>query len=250
MKTLFVGQNSIHLDSVDSTNSYATRMLRQISLIDGTLFYTFDQHSGRGQRENKWEAEPHKNIALSVVLAPSFLKTDQQFLLTRITSLALADLMAEMVKNKGSVSIKWPNDIYVNEKKICGVLIENMIKGSSIQYAVIGVGINVNQERFNAAPQAVSLKNITGETYDLKTIIDSFCSYLEAYYLQLKAGKIKEINEKYLSTLYRRNVWADYFFDNASQKAMIKGVTDEGRLILELKDGTNRMVDLKEIQFL
>src|SRR3954463_7559651 len=109
MKTLFVGQNSFHIESLDSTNSYASEMLRQIAPADGTLIYTFRQLNGRGQRGNSWESEPNKNVALSLILQPRFLSPEKQFFLTKITSLAVSDVMAEMPGFSGNVRIKWPN---------------------------------------------------------------------------------------------------------------------------------------------
>src|SRR6516164_2467071 len=121
METLFIGQNSIHLESVDSTNSYASAMLRQVVLPEGTIIYSFVQTNGRGQRGNSWESEPLKNIAFSLLLYPKFLGAESHFLLTKIASLAVADLMAEILAGtlqNPTISIKWPNDIYVNGKKI------------------------------------------------------------------------------------------------------------------------------------
>jgi BirA family biotin operon repressor/biotin-[acetyl-CoA-carboxylase] ligase len=250
MKTLFIGQNSFHLHAVDSTNSYATDMLRQISLVDGTLFYTFNQLNGRGQRDNKWESEPDKNIALSVVIAPSFLSANKQFLLTQITSLALADLMAELLDKSAKVCVKWPNDIYINNKKIAGVLIENTLRDNIIQHSIIGVGINVNQETFTTTNNAVSLKQVAGKSFELMAVLEMFCKNLEAYYLQLKAVKMQEINQKYLSTLYRLNEWKNYSFDENINEGKIVGTTAEGKLIIELRDGSIRNFDLKEITFL
>ncbi len=250
MKTLFIGQKSICLKSVESTNSYATEMLRQISLLDGTLFYTFNQTNGRGQRANTWESEPHKNIALSVVLLPFFLNVNQQFLLTQITSLALADLMAEVIKEKHKVAIKWPNDIYINDKKVAGVLIENGIKNNQIQNSIIGVGLNVNQTQFSSTIVATSLQLLAGKGFDLNKLIQMFCEKLEGYYLQLKAKKFEYINQKYLSNLYQINEWKNYFFDNETQEGKIIGVSAEGKLKLELKNNTMRLFDLKEITFI
>lgn len=250
MKTLFIGQNSIHLNEVDSTNSYATAMLRQINLLDGTLFYTFSQLKGRGQRENTWEAEPDKNIAMSVVLSPSFVNVNQQFLLTQITSLALADLMAELMGQSTKIAIKWPNDIYVNNRKIAGVLIENILKQNTIQNTVIGVGINVNQLEFKSAPNATSLKMQTGKDFDLILIIEKFCEYLEAYYLKLKSGKLLELNEKYLSNLYQLNEWKNYQIDEQVKEGMIQGVSNEGKLMVMFRDNAAQQFDLKQIIFL
>src|ERR1700749_523966 len=192
MKTLFIGQNSIHLKSVDSTNSYASELLRQVKLSEGSVIYTFEQEKGRGQRGNSWESEPNKNVALSLVLYPGFLNADQQFLLIKITSLAVADLMAEMLETLGKpqqINIKWPNDIYVNTRKIAGILIENTLRESTIHSSVVGIGININQLVFTSAANAVSLAQIIDKEFELMPLIERLCEFMEARYLQLRAGK-------------------------------------------------------------
>ena len=131
MKTLFIGQNRIYVKSLASTNSYASELMRQIGVLDGTIVYSFEQEKGRGQRGNGWESDPNKNVTLSLVLYPRFLSAQDQFLLTKVTSLAIADLMAELFGFDVSsfrTQIKWPNDIYVNNKKVAGILIENYIR--------------------------------------------------------------------------------------------------------------------------
>src|SRR3569832_1308747 len=128
MKTLFIGQNAIYVKSLASTNSYASDLLRQIELSEGSLIYTFEQQKGRGQRGNSWESEPNKNVTLSLVLHPQFLEPSQQFLLTKITSLAVADLMAEIlasIQHAHRIQIKRPNEKKKGEQKNARNLIEN-----------------------------------------------------------------------------------------------------------------------------
>ena len=168
MKTLFIGQNSINLKSIDSTNSYASELLRQNAPLEGTMIYTFDQHNGRGQRGNTWYSQPNKNATLSYILYPTFLQIEKQFLLNKITCLAVADLMAEIIgHSKGltqkdkAVQIKWPNDIYVGNKKISGILIENTLRETSIRSSIVGIGININQTDFTDAINATSLALLT-----------------------------------------------------------------------------------------
>jgi BirA family biotin operon repressor/biotin-[acetyl-CoA-carboxylase] ligase len=253
MKTLFIGQNSIHLKSVDSTNSYASEMLRQISLPDGTLFYTFEQENGRGQRGNKWESEANKNVALSYVLHPSFLPITKQFLLTKIVSLAVADLMTEILKKEAipaEIRIKWPNDIYINRKKIAGILIENTLKEHTIQSAIIGIGINVNQTSFSSTLNAGSLKQICNKEFDLIQLIDLLSQKIEANYLRLKAGKLDQIHSNYLQQLYQLNEKKNYQVDEQQIEGCIIGVSETGKLQVQLNDLLIREFDLKEIGFI
>lgn len=251
MKTLFVGQNSIHVESVDSTNSYASEMLRQIELVEGSLIYTFSQLNGRGQRGNSWESEPSKNVALSLVLHPKFLSIEKQFLLTKITSLAVADLMAEMLEESISpkqISIKWPNDIYVNDQKIAGILIENTLKESSIQTSIVGIGINVNQKTFSSS-NAVSLASLSGKEFELMNVLNRLCEFFEARYLQLKSNKLESIDSAYLERLYRLNEWSNYKSMDSDFEGKVKGVSLIGKLQIEMRSGDLKEFDLKEISF-
>jgi BirA family biotin operon repressor/biotin-[acetyl-CoA-carboxylase] ligase len=254
MKTLFIGQNAIYVKSLASTNSYASELLRQMSVSEGSLIYTFEQEKGRGQRGNSWESEPNKNVTLSLVLHPSFLQPSDQFLLTKITSLAVADLMAEILgadNNSYRIHIKWPNDIYVNDKKIAGILIENYLRENTIQTSIVGLGINVNQAFFHTAPNAVSICSLTHQPTDLLYCIERFCAYFEGRYLQLKANKLQKLDEEYLRYLYRLNEWNTYTTAvKQNFEGNIKGVSAIGKLQVEVISGEVKEFDLKEIVFL
>ncbi len=252
MKTLFIGQNNLHLISVDSTNSYATEMFRQIKPIEGTLVYTFNQQKGRGQRENVWQSQANKNVALSIVLYPTFLLAEKQFLLTKIISLAVADLMTELVNVSSStnVKIKWPNDIYINNKKVAGILIENTLRENAINSSIVGIGINVNQLKFENAPNATSLKLITTKEFDLMQIVNRLCEFVEAYYLQLKANKLETIDNAYLQRLYQLNEWKNYSANSISFEGKIIGISEIGKLKMLLKSTELKEFDLKEIVFI
>jgi BirA family biotin operon repressor/biotin-[acetyl-CoA-carboxylase] ligase len=253
MKTLFVGQNSIHLKSVNSTNSYASEMLRQISLPDGTLFYSFEQENGRGQRGNKWESEANKNVALSYVLHPGFLSINKQFLLTKAVSLSVADVMTEILKKEAipaEIRIKWPNDIYVNQKKIAGILIENVLKEHTLQTSIIGIGININQTDFPTTLNACSLKSICNKEFDLNVIIELLSQKIEAYYLKLKSASLVAINTNYLNQLYQLNEKKNYQIANEIVEGKIIGVSEIGKLQLQLNDLSVKEFDLKEIIFI
>ncbi len=252
MKTLFIGQNAIHLKAVDSTNSYASELLRQNRLVEGTIIYSFEQQNGRGQRGTVWESEPNKNATLSLVLHPTFLQTDKQFLLTKIASLAIADLMSETLNfpiKTHDIKIKWPNDIYVGNKKIAGILIENTLRENILQSTIIGVGLNINQKIFNPAINATSLSMLTNKEFDLMEIIKRFCEFIEARYLQLKTNKLESINTAYLKHLYRLGEWSQYISNEKKIEGKIIGTSASGRLQMKLESGVIKEFDLKEIRF-
>jgi len=253
MKTLFIGQNLIYLESVDSTNNYANELLRKNNVPEGTIVYTFNQLKGRGQRGNLWESKPNNNISLSLVLAPSFLLADKQYLLTKITSLAVTDLLSELLHFEPkleSIKIKWPNDIFINDCKIGGILIENTIRESYLQNSVVGIGININQTEFTFSDKATSLALIAKKQFNLKIIIEKLCSYFEARYLQLKANNIKNIDLEYLQRLYRLNSWNQFVSNEQLFEGRIIGVSDSGKLEVQINSGVVKLFDLKEIKFI
>jgi len=200
--TLFIGKVFIHLPQLDSTNQYATTFLSKNNPSEGTVISTYCQENGRGQIGSKWESEPDKNISLSVILYPRFLQIQQQFLLSQIVSLGVFDFITKYIKQ--NIKVKWPNDIYVGNKKIAGILIQNTISLNQLQAAVVGIGINVNQEQFlSDAPNPTSLKLETGINFNLDELIKELCSCLEKRYLQLRSQQYHLIQQDYLNNLYR-----------------------------------------------
>ncbi|MES2592538.1 MAG: biotin--[acetyl-CoA-carboxylase] ligase [Bacteroidota bacterium] len=252
MKTLFVGQNCIHLKTIDSTNSYASELLRQNKPAEGTLIYTFEQQNGRGQRGTVWESEPNKNGAFSIILYPTFLQADKQFSLNKIISLAIADLMAELTQTADKtqqIKIKWPNDIYAGSTKIAGILIENTLRDKNIQSAVIGIGININQQSFSSSIKATSIALLTGKEIDLTLVPEKLCEYMEARYLQLKANKLEAIDSGYLQHLYQLNQWCWYKTNDQRFEGKIIGVSSLGKLQVQLRSSEITEFNLKEIEF-
>jgi BirA family biotin operon repressor/biotin-[acetyl-CoA-carboxylase] ligase len=251
MKTLFIGQNAVHLTAVDSTNSYASEMLRQMRPAEGTIVYSFEQQKGRGQRGSSWLGEANKNVAFSLILHPSFLHADEQFLLTKVASLAVSDLMAELLPVQASaIRIKWPNDIYAAGSKIAGILIENSIGNHWIQSSVIGIGLNVNQEHFNTESfRASSVKMLGGKEYDLHAVVERLCEFLEARYLQLKTNRREQLDHAYLKRLYQLDEWKFYTTNHTQFEGKIRSVSETGKLQVELHTSEIKEFDLKEIAF-
>jgi len=253
MNTLFTGQKIICLERTDSTNSYLTRLSAKKKLPEGTVIITQNQEQGRGQREAIWESDAGKNLTLSILLHPTFLKPDEQFILNKVVSLGVIEFILKhtsSLSQEWKATIKWPNDIYIGNKKVAGILIENSVSGNKLQQSIIGIGINVNQEKFSAElPNATSLKIIFGKEFDLEDNLEQLCSCIESRYLQLKANHFEKINEDYLQNLYRFDEWANFNSKGEIIKARITGITKIGKLVLGKENGEKFECDFKEVEF-
>ena len=247
-----MGQNIINLDETESTNTYAINLLKEISVTDGTLIFTHKQTKGRGQVGNTWQAESGKNLTFSLVLHPSFLPADKQFYLSKIISLAVFGMLTEFLDiSLYDIKIKWPNDILVNNKKIAGILIENILRTNYLQSSVIGVGININQLNFfGIDKQVTSLAALLKKEFDLKELLRLFCKHFEALYLSLKQGNFTKITQAYLQQLYKYNQWANYRVGNEIFSAKITQVEENGLLVLTNEQNQILKFNFKEVAFL
>lgn len=253
METLFIGQNLLFLHEVESTNTYAMNLLRNVNTIDGTVVYTDNQTKGKGQRGALWSSKIAQNITASVILKPQFLSIDNTFYLSKICALAVYDVLAEILPNgQYDIKIKWPNDILVNQKKISGILIENNFASTNIQHSVIGVGLNINQDNFDGFErEATSLKLLSNMPHSRDEVLEKVCHYLEKWYMRLKEGKLELIDKCYHDHLYEINK-ITVFMDAHLHKfnGRVKSVTKAGKLLLELEDDILKEFDIKEVKFL
>jgi len=247
---LFVGQNFVTLKQVNSTNNFLKELLSNSKpLIEGTVIMAENQFAGRGQHQNGWHAEPGKNLTFSLLLKPAFLPVSNQFDLVRAISLGVFDALCPLLGER--LKIKWPNDIYYADYKLGGMLIENLIQGNQIKNAVIGIGLNVNQEQFPAnLPNPVSVKQILQQDYDLKALLSEICRHIEGYYLNLKAGKVSFVRDAYLKRLYWLNEYRHFKTKTTTFNGTIAGVKDNGILVVKNNIGEEREFSLKEIEFL
>lgn len=248
--TLFVGQNLIKLLAVDSTNNFLKELLTKSEpLPEGTVIMAEAQFSGRGQQQNTWQAEPGKNLTVSFLLKPSFIGLNQQFFLNMAVSMAIYHTLAAYIPE--GVSVKWPNDIYYQNKKIGGVLIENTIVGQAIKHSVVGIGINVNQLVFEEqlAHKATSMFKILTKELDLLQILSALCSQIESLYLQLKSKKHTALQQNYVSKLYQLHDPAFYRQNGEVFEGTIRGVTEIGLLQVE-RNQKIELYNFKEIEFL
>ncbi|MCO6499770.1 MAG: biotin--[acetyl-CoA-carboxylase] ligase [Vicingus serpentipes] len=246
-ETLFFGKEKINLEKVDSTNTYLKQLLADSKdLIEGLVVITQQQELGRGQRGNYWQSEPNKNITFSLLIRPKISVSDQ-FMISKTISLGVVDfLIAEGIKN---VTIKWPNDIYIENTKIAGILIENVLKGSSIDAVIVGVGLNVNQLWFANLPNATSLRLINGVEFDLEETLNKLLFFIEKRYLILKKLNFFSLDKDYIKHLFRINELHNYEISNGIVQGEIVGVSQSGKLQINI-NGVVQEFDLKEVKMI
>lgn len=247
MTRLFVGQNRYNLDHVDSTNSWASRLLLENPPADGTVLWSRSQSQGRGQRGNQWHSNPLQNLTFSVIFYPRFLAVSRQFALSQVVSLAIHDFLQHKVAEP--IWIKWPNDILVDRRKIAGILLENSLKGNFLESLIAGIGLNVNQAEFLGLPHATSMKLESGVNFQLEEVLNDLCGHLEKRYLQLRAGDYAGIADAYHNVLFQKDQWSNYRVHGDVLHARIREVENSGRLLLERNNGGLVSCDLKEVEF-
>lgn len=242
------GKTLIVLNEVDSTNNYANQLVLSDAAEECTVVLARFQKTGKGQPGNSWESEPNKNLLMSMILFPGFLHGAKQFHLSKITCLTLTNVLLEYVEN---VTIKWPNDIYVNDKKIAGILIENAVKGTSIYSSVIGIGLNLNQEKFiSGAPNPVSLIQLIARHSEPELFAQKIRERFIYWYKKLKCEEYSEIDNSYIKNLYRYNTWQYFKKENEIFEAMITGIGEFGQLQLKKKSGETEEFMFKEVEYI
>jgi len=214
----------------------------------GDAVVALNQTAGRGQRGHKWDSRPGENLMFSLVLEPDFLPAARQFLLSEAVALGIADALDGFGVRAG---IKWTNDIYVGDRKICGTLIENDLGGGNLARSIVGVGINVNQTEFPEwIPNPDSLRLETGRTYRLQEVFRAVYDCIGERYGMLAAGGYGRIEEDYAARLYRRDSVHRYFIPGEGEvEGIIRGVRADGALRVEI-DGRVREFLFREIEFI
>ena len=235
MNPQYIGNHILRLDSVDSTNNYAAKLLNQTKIPFGTVIMAQYQFEGRGQRGSQWSSENAKNLTFSILIDGTQLKNIPVFLLSKCAAISIKNIIGQFTKE--NVSLKWPNDIYVDTKKIAGILIENQWKGSNIYASIIGIGINVNQIRFNNNLNATSLKLLTNQPYNIEDLLSQFCESFNRFYGLMVDGHFKIIKEEYQSSLFFLNKKCQFLIENNLEDVFIREVDDDGLIKLEKLNG-------------
>lgn len=239
----------IHLEETESTNNYIKNELLTESKEDDIIIVSTDhQTAGKGQRGNNWESEKGKNLTFSILFHPTDIEANQQFIISQFTSLAIKDTLSQYTKD---ISIKWPNDIYWKNKKICGILIENSLIDKTIASSIIGIGLNINQTEFtNKVPNPISLKQITGNDYDLDKVLYEVIDRISLYYNKIDKNGSEDIAKKYKNSLFRHDGYHTYNDGTHNFMARIKDIEPSGLLVLEMEDGSVHKYAFKEIKYI
>lgn len=245
---MIIGSHVIQYEKVSSTNTVASALLRESNPAEGTVITAAYQESGRGQAGNRWESEPGSNLLMSVILYPVTVKPVEQFVISQMISLAVHDLVS---LHTSEASIKWPNDIYVRDDKIAGILIENSIMGDVVGSTVAGIGLNVNQTVFRGgAPNPVSLALVTGFSHDLPAVTSRLYDMLDRRYKMILSGETSALSREYHQALYRSGEWHRYANSRGEFEGMIECVRPDGMLAVRRRDGMTAEYAFKEIDYI
>jgi BirA family transcriptional regulator, biotin operon repressor / biotin---[acetyl-CoA-carboxylase] ligase len=241
------GHPFIELLSIDSTNIYAMQQVHARLATPGTAYFAYEQYQGKGQRNKRWVSEQGQNLILSVVIRPPHRDPAINFPLSAATALACYDFFSLYAGDE--TAIKWPNDLYWRDRKAGGILIENAIRGGVWEFAVIGIGININQTSFDPAlPNPVSLKQITGKNFDAITLAKELCSCLGTRLDQLEKGSFMLLLEEYNQVLFGKNEDHKFRRDSENFHGRVRSVTEGGEL--EIENGDLRTFRFGEIEWI
>ena len=247
--SLFIGKTYSYLEVADSTNDRLKELIRDGKSIEGIVISAGFQTNGRGQRGAVWESGKSENILLSLLLNPGFINIGDQFILSQVVAIAIRRCIQNVIPSS-DVKIKWPNDILVNGKKIAGVLIENILDGSTIKHCIIGIGINVNQE--DLLITATSVKKENSKIYNRSDLEKQLFFEIEKSYLLLRRGDKQNIKNEYTENMFGIN--EERSFEDVKNgrffKGIINGVSNSGGLLIIDNNNNQLEFQLKEIRFL
>jgi len=238
--------NIINIKETTSTNNYAREVLKSEKGLEDCVISAYSQTEGKGQIGNSWESEAGMNITISIILHPK-LKANKQFFLSKIISIGIYDYL----KSKNiEAKIKWPNDIYYKKNKIGGILIENSLIQDNIASTICGIGLNINQDVFlSDAPNPISMKQITGLTYNIDEELILLLQFIKIRYSMLNPILINNLTINYLNNLYRLNEEHTFTSKNGALIGKITNVAEDGALIITDNNSTNHSFYFKEVKF-
>lgn len=239
----------IKLGAIDSTNSYMRQLCMDQELEDYTVVMAEHQLQGRGQRGTSWQSQKGKNLTCTVFKSVKGLMMEEAFQISMITSLAIADALKAMGLPK--VRVKWPNDILSEDKKVCGILIENIVRQKGLEASLIGIGLNVNQTNFRGLPQASSLKSILGKFIPVDEVMDQVLKQLKKKFRTLEGGQRYPVVKAYENLLYRKGKPSSFKTPQGEIfPGFIQGIDTNGAIKIKLEDDIIKSFELKEIQLM
>ncbi|MFN3756508.1 MAG: biotin--[acetyl-CoA-carboxylase] ligase [Flavobacterium sp.] len=239
----------IKLDAISSTNDFLKVLLSQQHVDNFTVISANEQTNGKGQMGATWNSEKGKNLTMTLLLKDLITQIDQMFLLNKAVAVGIINALEPHPLN--TLSIKWPNDIMAGNKKIGGVLIENIFKSNGEIFSVVGIGINVNQSDFKGLPQASSLHNLTGEHFDVNLLLNDIVTRIKQKSALLMSEQHKNIDNEYHQHLFKINTPMPFETHEGERfMGIIQKVDDLGKLWLMDESDTLRSFSIKEIKLL
>lgn len=237
-------------ESLSSTNLYAASLIETGNAMDGLVIVAQSQTEGKGQDQNRWESKAGENLTFSILTRPEFLPPARQFMLTKVVSLAVQDFVSSVISDL-PVRIKWPNDIYIGNKKVAGILISNTLMGNTISWSVIGVGLNVNQTVFvSDAPNPVSLKQLRSALFNLDFCLQNLLNYFDIRWQQLKNCENHKLDSDYQNSIYCLGEISKFIYKGSEIRAKITGTGAFGHLCLFTDAGLEIQCEQREIKML
>ncbi len=239
----------IQPEKTESTNTHLKELLKQNSLPEGSVVITHNQISGRGQPGNKWESQPGKNLTFSIVLYPDKITASKQFIISKTIAVGIISALEQKI---APIEIKWPNDLYYDNKKLGGILIENSLQGNKIAKCIVGIGININQVNFSEnLPNPVSIKKITGKHYNLTSIFEIlYQSIMEHYFQLIEEDNSTQIENAFITHLFRRTGMHKYRDAQGVFMAQFYKIGSAGHLYLRRENGDISRYAFKEVEFI
>lgn len=240
----------IHLSETDSTNTYLKELIQAgIDLPEMLLVDADYQTGGRGQRGNSWESRRGENLTFSIALRPKNVDASEQYIISQAVALAVWKTLSDMMEG---VTIKWANDIYWVDRKVCGILIECDLVGNKVGNCIIGVGLNVNQTVFESdAPNPASLAQIIGFSLEREKVLKALMENFETYMQLVEEDRKDYIRTEYKSHLYRKTGLHPFEDRNGERfEAEIADVENNGMLVLRKKDGETKKYEFKEVKWI
>lgn len=240
----------VKLNAIDSTNAYLRDLIKQTEVENATVVVADEQLNGKGQGDNKWTSKKGKNLTFSLLIRFDNLNVAHEHMLNYSISLAIYNVLRYYIPDK--LSVKWPNDILSAGKKICGVLTECVLKSANVNYAIVGIGINVNQKAFpDHLPNATSLKLILNRTIDRDELLEKILMEIQYQIIAVRKQEYKKIKTQYEAILYKKGVPSMFKSkDHKEFLGIIMGTSLMGNLIVQLEDESLKEFGLKEINFI
>lgn len=225
-----IGDHVVSLSEVTSTNELARQLLDEGLAFHGSLIRADFQSKGKGQEQSGWESERGQNLTCSIVLEPD-LNVESQVFLNMAVSLAVLNTVQSCLPGE-AVSIKWPNDIYVNNRKVCGILIENSLQGNRIRQSIVGIGLNINQQHFETI-KACSISMLSGHHEDIDAICLTLTEKMNQRLQQVRYALFDQLKADYLAAFYRRNMITTFSVSGNIFDAIPIGIDEFGRLLVQ-----------------